>query len=128
MHKVPHPIPYQGSKRNLAERIMYFADTPYDTLYEPFAGSAAISLFASSNNLAKHFVIGDSFSELIELWQLMINNPEMVVKRYRDIWYGQKDGDHDYFLSKRQEFNISRDPVLLLYLIARCVKKCSTFQ
>lgn len=126
-HKLPHPIPYQGSKRNLAERIMRFANSPYETLYEPFAGSAAITVYAARHNLAKNFVIGDSFSELIELWRLMINNPEKVANEYANIWNGQKDGDFDYFLKKREEFNTTRDPVILLYLIARCVKNAVRF-
>ena len=38
--KLPHPIPYQGSKRNLADQIMRFYPDDFDRLIEPFAGSA----------------------------------------------------------------------------------------
>lgn len=127
MKKIPHPIPYQGSKRNLASRIMSYADYPYKTLYEPFAGSAAVSIFAASNNLAEHFVIGDSFSELIELWKLIVNQPEVVSKQYAAIWEGQKEGDFEYFYNVRSKFNKERDPAILLYLIARCVKNAVRF-
>jgi site-specific DNA-adenine methylase len=42
--KIPHPIPYQGSKRNLASEILRFFPANIVRLIEPFAGSAAISI------------------------------------------------------------------------------------
>ena len=39
----PHVIPYQGSKRLLGPMIASLFDADDETLYEPFAGSAAIS-------------------------------------------------------------------------------------
>jgi len=47
---IPHPIPYQGSKRNLAPDIMRYFPADVDTLIEPFAGSAAITLTAATHN------------------------------------------------------------------------------
>ncbi len=42
---LPHPIPYQGSKRKLAPRILAtVANRHIDRLFEPFAGSAATYL------------------------------------------------------------------------------------
>jgi len=35
--KLPHPIPYQGSKRNLAAQILAFFPQGIDTLIEPFS-------------------------------------------------------------------------------------------
>ena len=53
--KVPHPIPYQGSKRNLASAILdYFPEHVY-TLVEPFAGSAAMTLAAAARNAAARY-------------------------------------------------------------------------
>ena len=40
LKKLPHPIPYQGSKRNLAPDILRYFPEQIDVLYEPFAGSA----------------------------------------------------------------------------------------
>ncbi|MBI4662205.1 MAG: DNA adenine methylase [Verrucomicrobia bacterium] len=40
--KVPHPIPHQGSKRNLAPAILGYFTERVGTLIEPFAGSAAL--------------------------------------------------------------------------------------
>ena len=40
MADIPHPIPYQGSKRGLAPLIGGYVPDDIDVWYEPFAGSA----------------------------------------------------------------------------------------
>lgn len=120
------PIPYQGSKRALAPRICAIFPDRIDTLYEPFAGSAAITLYAAHHNLADRFVIGDVFSELIDLWDLLINAPDELGERYEAVWRAQFESE-GHFNAVRTRFNASRDSVDLLYLIARCVKNAVRF-
>ena len=59
---MPHVIPYQGSKRLLAPAILgvlreQLAGQRVRRLYEPFAGSAALTLAAAHANLADAFVV-----------------------------------------------------------------------
>jgi DNA adenine methylase len=72
---VPHPIPYQGSKRRLAERILALAPVGVARLVEPFAGSAAVTLAAARRGAAERFVIGDSLAPLAGLWRRIIDAP-----------------------------------------------------
>ena len=97
------------------------------TLYEPFAGSAAITLYAAHHNLASRFVLGDSLPSLIELWRQIVNKPEHTARRYEEIWSGQASAGPDYFNKIRDRFNSDYDPVDLLYLVARCVKNAVRF-
>lgn len=120
------PIPYQGSKRSLAPRICSLFPEHVGTLYEPFAGSAAVTLFAATYELADKFVIGDAYSPLVNLWELIIDNPGELSDRYSAIWHGQFQSA-SHFNEKRAEFNENGDPVLLLYLVARCVKNAVRF-
>lgn len=121
------PIPYQGSKRMLAPRICSLFPKPIDTLYEPFAGSAAITIFAATHNLANNFVIGDTYGPLVDLWKLIVNFPDKVSKDYSKLWFSQFDVGVNHFNYIREEFNEKKDPVFLLYLIARCVKNAVRF-
>lgn len=121
------PIPYQGSKRALAPRICSLFPKNVETLYEPFAGSAAITLFAATHGLADRFVVGDSYEPLINLWRLMIDSPGELSDRYAVIWHAQFAAGLSHFNEIRAEYNESPDPVLLLYLIARCVKNAVRF-
>lgn len=125
--RIPHPIPYQGSKRKLCPSIAKFVPDSVRTLYEPFAGSAAFSLFAARNSLAERFVIGDVLEPLIELWRLIVSKPGRVSNEYQKVWEGQKTEDTEYFYKVRHRYNNSGDPVLLLYLITRCVKNAVRF-
>ncbi|HBB31201.1 MAG TPA: hypothetical protein DDZ80_05770 [Cyanobacteria bacterium UBA8803] len=45
MASLPHPIQYQGSKRNLASNILRFLPNRVERLVEPFAGTAAVSIW-----------------------------------------------------------------------------------
>lgn len=121
------PIPYQGSKRALAPRICEVFPKNIKTLYEPFAGSAAITLYAAHHGLARSFVIGDVYGELIDLWDLIINSPGNVADEYRTLWAKQFERGHAHFNEVRARYNADRDPIGLLYLIARCVKNAVRF-
>lgn len=125
--KIPHPIPYQGSKRKLAPMIHSVLPTTIDTFYEPFAGSAAMTLYAAHHSLAKRFVIGDCLEAIIELWRSIIESPEETSSRYAAVWSGQRDDNPDYFNIVRERYNSHHDPVDLLYLICRCVKNAVRF-
>ncbi|PGH40679.1 MAG: DNA adenine methylase, partial [Candidatus Nephrothrix sp. EaCA] len=82
--KLPHPIPYQGSKRNLAGQIMRFYPEGVGRLIEPFAGSAAMTIASAFYFKANRFIINDINKPLIQLWDCIINNPKTISKRYRD--------------------------------------------
>jgi DNA adenine methylase len=126
--KDPYIIPYQGSKRKLANLILNHVQYNLNgTLFEPFAGSAALTLTAASRKIGKNYVIGDKFSPLIKLWELIIEQPEYLGENYAKIWQSQFDDPKKYFLKIRSEFNLEKDPVKFLYLVARCVKNAIRF-
>ncbi len=120
--RVPHPIPYQGSKRNLAPAILACFPGKVATLIEPFAGSAAITLAASAQALAERYIINDLNKPLIDLWQAIIDSPEVLARQYETIWRAQHQDRRQYYDRIRDEFNRKARPDRLLYLLARCVK------
>jgi DNA adenine methylase len=120
--KLPHPIPYQGSKRNLADKILRFFPAEFDRLIEPFAGSAAISIASAFYFKASRFVLNDINKPLMDLWNTIINNPQYIVGQYNDIWHGQHGNEEEYYYEIRDRFNETRQPEYLLFLLAKCVK------
>ena len=120
--KVPQPFPYQGSKRNLAPAILRHFPEGVATLIEPFAGSAAITLSAAAQELARKFVINDANEPLVELWQAIINSPEKLARQYESLWQAQQEDRRKFYDEVREEFNRTGKPDRLLYLLARCVK------
>ena len=120
--KIPHPIPYQGSKRNIASEIIRFFPKKIDRLIEPFAGSAAISIASAFSYKADKFIINDINEPLINLWGKMVNSPEKIVRDYHDIWTGQLGNEEEYYYEIREKFNNTHEPQYLLFLLAKCVK------
>lgn len=124
----PHPIPYQGSKRVLAERILALVTgQKVRKLYEPFAGSAAITIAASRWGVADSFIISDSCRPLVGIWDLVLSQPADLARGYERIWTAQLQGCDGYYDRIRSAFNDDGDPVKLLYLLARCVKNSPRF-
>ncbi len=120
--KIPHPIPYQGSKRNLAEKILKFFPTEIDCLIEPFAGSSAITIASAFYSRANRYLLNDINSPLIALWNSIINNPTFIINKYDKIWHGQLGNEEEYYYTIRDQFNKTKKPEYLLFLLAKCVK------
>lgn len=120
--KIPHPIPYQGSKRNLAVRILPFFPAGIKTLIEPFAGSAAITLAAAERQLAERYFINDCNEPLARLWREIVLRPEKIARAYRQLWEQQHDDPIGWFNRVRSEFNQNPRPGHFLFLLTRCVK------
>lgn len=118
----PHPIPYQGSKRNLAAEILRYFPPKFNALYEPFAGSAAITIAAAVGRQGSHYHINDLNKPLMNLWHAMIETPEEIAARYETLWHQQLGDLRSFYDRVRAEFNQTGQPHLFLYLLARCVK------
>jgi len=119
---IPHPIPYQGSKRNLASHVLRYFPTDAARLIEPFAGSAAISLAAASQKRVVHFLLNDLNTPLIRLWHMIVHQPDELAAQYDALWQAQVGRERQFYDDVRQLFNQTHRPDYFLYLLARCVK------
>jgi DNA adenine methylase len=125
---IPHPIPYQGSKRRLAAVILsHVPEDRYLRLVEPFAGSAAVTLAAAHQERFATFVIGDRLEPLVQLWQQIIADPFEIAAQYEDLWRLERERPIEAYYDIRAKFNVDRSPSKLLYLLARCVKNAVRF-
>jgi len=120
--RIPHPIPYQGSKRNLAPRILPFVPPDTQTLFEPFAGSAAVSIAVALRQKSTHFHLNDINKPLMDLWESIIERPGEITRQYAKLWHDQHGNEREYYDQVRDTFNRIQRADHLLYLLARCVK------
>lgn len=119
---VPQPIPYQGSKRAIANAIIARFPPDVGRLVEPFAGSGAVSLAAAHDGKANRFLLNDINEPLIQLWDRIINDPEVLASEYSQLWQAQIGKEKEFYNMVRARFNQTHEPSLFLYLLARCVK------
>lgn len=127
MTRLPHPIPYQGSKRSLAPIISNYLPNDIEVWFEPFAGSAAMSIWVARHKNVRKIILADSLLAITELWTAILAKPDQTAARYEEIWTGQIAADKEYFNLVRERFNRDHDPVDLLYLLCRCVKNAVRF-
>jgi len=120
--KAPHPVQYQGSKRNLASIILQYFPNRFQRLVEPFAGTAAISIACAAQGKTNAYLINDFNRPLAELMGLIINHPAEISNNYKRIWEQQHDDPTEHYYRVRENFNRTKDPRLFLYLLARCAK------
>ena len=122
MARLPHPIQYQGSKRNLASDILKFLPNRMERIVEPFTGTAAISIAAAAKGISSSFWLNDLNKPLIELLKLIIEDSDKIADAYADIWNEQHHDSVNHYFRVREAFNQTNDSRLFLYLLARCVK------
>lgn len=122
MASLPHLVQYQGSKRNLASDILKFLPRNVERLVEPFAGTAAISIAASAQKISQNFWLNDLNKPLINLLELIVEQPEIIANAYANIWNEQHSNSLEHYYQAREKFNRNNDPEIFLYLLARCVK------
>ena len=119
---IPHPFPYQGSKRSICRHILPHIPISTNRLVEPFCGAAAISLAAAVQDRAKRFWLNDANAPLMALWREILERPLQLADRYERLWREQLADRKAFFFQVRRQFNQTHAPHLLLYLLARIVK------
>ena len=119
---IPHPFPYQGSKREIAQHILPHFPDDVECLFEPFCGASAVSIAAAARGLVKQFYLNDLNGPLMDLWRKILEHPEELVQEYDRLWRQQHPDRKAFFFSVRDEFNATHQPHHLLYLLARIVK------
>ena len=120
--RTPHPIQYQGSKRNLAPAILKYFPEKVERIVESFAGTGAISIACASAGISKTFWLNDYNKALSQLLEMIINEAEELSNFYEMLWNAQHADSIAHYYKVREEFNNTHNPKLLLYLLSRCVK------
>jgi DNA adenine methylase len=111
----------------LAPTILEFLPAGVGNFFEPFAGSAAVSLAVAKSGLARRLVIADALRPLMAIWTRVLTDPRGLSDDYEVIWRGSEGPADGHFLRVREEYNRSPEPAKLLYLLARCVKNAVRF-
>lgn len=119
---VPHPFPYQGSKRKIALQILSHFPTNVNCLIEPFCGAGAVSIAAVAHGIVKKIMLNDLNEPLMALWNEILERPHELLKGYEELWHRQHQDRKKFFFQVREEFNSTHHPHHLLYLLARIVK------
>lgn len=109
-------IKWSGSKRKIAPILSYLLPDA-DQYFEPFVGSGAMLPFRPSNS----GTAGDIIPELIDLWMVIRDKPDLTAKEYELRWKRLQDEGHTAYYEIRDSFNTTRNAYDLLFLSRTCV-------
>lgn len=110
-------LKWVGNKQRFAHEIASYFPTDFGTYYEPFLGSGAVLA-----TLAPERALGsDNFKPLIEIWQTLKDDPEMLKDWYAERWHtmmnGEKVGEYE---SVKASYNARPNGADLLFLCRSC--------
>ena len=128
---IPALIKWTGSKRSQAAKIVSLMPKRCGRYIEPFVGGGSVLYLAAGPGA----IAGDIYEPLIDLWRMIQERPDEVVKNYREQWTllnqeldeieakrvrGAK-GLPKYYYSARERFNGNPNPLDLNFLTRTCV-------
>jgi DNA adenine methylase len=106
-----------GNKQRFAAEIVSFFPQRFGCYYEPFLGSGAVLA-----TLAPRKAVGsDSFHLLVEIWQTLVSDPELLKDWYAARWQEMaKRGKESAYERIKARFNAEPNSADLLFLCRAC--------
>jgi len=109
-------VKWSGSKESQSSSIIeYIKELNIENYYEPFigGGSVFLNLINTPNNI-KNYFISDLNADLIGIYNLIKNNPKLLIENYElhHSNFNSKDIQHrkDYFNKVKTIYNKFKDP------------------
>lgn len=116
MQKLLPVIKWSGSKRSQAVKIVSLFPN-FERYFEPFLGGGSVLI----QSKATAAICGDICKPLIDLWNLIKDNPSKIVEEYETRWTKLQHGGYTTYYDIRDEFNEKQNPYDLLFLSRTCV-------
>lgn len=116
MKSYPAVIKWSGSKRPVARQLADFFSYG-ETYFEPFVGGGSMIPFS----LSEKGMASDIIPELIDLWNEIKNNPELVANEYEIRWKLLQEQGPQVYYDVRDSFNKSKNCYDFLFLTRTCV-------
>lgn len=116
-------IKWTGSKRSQAKEILSHFPNQINVYYEPFCGSCAmLRRLLDSDIRVNGYICSDINGDLISLWNMIKNNPQLIYEAYSTMWR-ELNADSDierkkqYFYTVRERFNRQKNPADFMFIM-----------
>ncbi len=110
-------LKWVGNKQRFAHEIVSYFPAEYGTYYEPFLGSGAVL-----GTLASERAVGsDVFEPLMEIWQTLHDDPELLKRWYAERWQQMMNGDKvEGYERIKASYNAHPNAADLLFISRSC--------
>lgn len=119
-------IKWTGSKRSQVVNILSHFPKEIDTYYEPFCGGASVLYgLLKSNIKVNRYILSDLNQDLINLWNVIKSQPQVLGDYYEMLWTKLNEIDEvtwksSYFNMVRDRFNKEHNPMDFFFLLRTC--------
>ena len=118
-------IKWSGSKRSQSDSICNkIPNKSFETYYEPFCGSSSVLielLNRDDKSKFNKFQCSDLNSDLINLWNIIKDNPIELMKGYTELWteFNSSDIKHrkEFFELIRSRYNLNHNPIDFMFIM-----------
>ncbi|MDP3000052.1 MAG: Dam family site-specific DNA-(adenine-N6)-methyltransferase [Bryobacterales bacterium] len=106
-----------GNKQRFAHEIVAWFPSTFERYMEPFVGSGAVlATLAPPRAIAS-----DCFGPLVEIWQTLSSNPELLKLWYAERWLFMQDGEKvEQYKKIKASYNAKPNGADLLFLCRSC--------
>ena len=113
-------IKWTGSKRSISSKITSYFPEYIETYYEPFVGGGSVffKLLKDNRNIKK-FKLSDKNDSLIDILNIVKDNPKELIVSYNDKWQ-KLQKDPNFFYTERDTYNKTKDPLVFYFLTRTC--------
>jgi len=124
---------WSGSKRKQSEDIVAEFPAEIDNLIIPFLGSGSVmyQVINSHIQIKGKIWINDIYEPLINIWELMIHEPQTLIdgyQKYYDIWENEGvDGYKRIRVAYNKEHKDEKDPCKFYFLTRACTRGAILF-
>jgi DNA adenine methylase len=122
VHRTVKPFKYQllkwiGNKQRFAHEIVSYFPVEFEVYFEPFLGSGAVlGTLAPKKGMAS-----DAFRPLMEIWQTLHADADLLNRWYSDRWHAVQNGDKvDGYEKIKASYNAKPNGAELLFLCRAC--------
>lgn len=125
--KIQPVIKWTGSKRKQSEEIISHFPKQIKTYYEPFVGGGSVMFQLLHSDIeVEKYVCSDINKDLIDLWNVIKDNPEKIITKYKEMWDElNKDEDLErkkqYYNEVRKRYNTHHQPEDFLFISRTCI-------
>ena len=119
-------IKWSGSKRSQSEEIIKRFPKQIDTYYEPFLGGGSVLFQLMNSNIeVNYYICSDINQDLINLWNMIKDNPSELCESYKTLWtelntISDIEEKKKYYYEIREKFNKFKNPEYFMFLSRTC--------
>lgn len=120
-------IRWSGGKRKQSEEIISKMPTKMGTFFIPFLGGGSVMFQLINSNIKyDRIVASDIYQPLMDIWDLIKNDPDTLISSYTEMYAELEDRGEEYYDEVVDEFNSqefgNQSPILFHFITRACMR------